>query len=309
MQCRRRFYKSHNLRRRCPQCGKMIVFNLYAYRDGRRHCSRKCMALSMSKHRMDDQYILSYVKSHVKINHKGCWVFTGSSGGAKPHPQIKIGGRYYPVAALVFKAVGKSKTAVPVKGSKVYCHKCGHNRCVNPDHTYIGMPQTPLYHHLNKPYIRRLIRKSIVVDPDTKCWWWTCARTNKGYGEIQVEHRHFMAHRLSIWAFKDKEEVLKSSKPVCHNCDNPACVNPSHLRLDTQRENVLDSIRRGRHGCSGKTCCKYGHPYNEKNTVIKKSTSGGITHKCRICEANRDHTVQRKIASRITYLQKYKVKK
>lgn len=305
MKCRCRFYKSRNVKQKCPQCGKLKVLSLYAYNAGRRHCSRKCMALSMSKHRMDDRYILNYVKAHVSINRGGCWIFTGPSGGKDRHPQMKVDGKCYPVSALVFKAVGKSKNANTIKGKRVYCHSCGEKCCVNPDHTYIGMPRTSRYHRMDKDYVRRLIKKMSIVDPKTKCWWWIGSRTNKGYSQIQIECRHFTGHRLSMWAFKNREDVLHNSKPVCHNCDNPACVNPSHLRVDTQRENILDTIRRGRNFATNKTHCRKGHPYNHKNTIIRKSTAtGGVLRTCRACAVERDKKVQREIASRISYLQK-----
>ncbi len=39
---------------------------------------------------------------------------------------------------------------------------------------------------------------------------------------------------------------------VMHTCDNPRCVNPDHLRLGTQRDNILDSIRKGRYNAFGR---------------------------------------------------------
>jgi len=75
------------------------------------------------------------------------------------------------------------------------------------------------------------------------CWKWT-AMTVGGYGRIRIDDRLVGAHQAS-WRlhFGPVEEGLV----VCHNCpggDNPTCVNPSHLYLGTQRQNMQDRSRK-----------------------------------------------------------------
>jgi hypothetical protein len=85
--------------------------------------------------------------------------------------------------------------------------------------------------------------------PTTGCWNWQREVGKKGYprynapwrlaGKTRVQHAHRLAYLL---AHGDFDEALH----VCHRCDNPRCVNPGHLFLGTNYDNVLDSCRKGR---------------------------------------------------------------
>lgn len=77
------------------------------------------------------------------------------------------------------------------------------------------------------------------------CWEWTANRNNKGYGMFSVSSYagKQLAHRLS---FKDANGPLERGALVLHNCDNPKCVNPAHLRIGTHKDNVADMDQRNR---------------------------------------------------------------
>lgn len=76
------------------------------------------------------------------------------------------------------------------------------------------------------------------------CWIWMGARHYRGYGHFQWTTKHTeRAHRASWMLF---EGEIPAGKIVCHDCDVPLCVKPSHLFLGTQYDNVQDQRRKGR---------------------------------------------------------------
>ena len=79
---------------------------------------------------------------------------------------------------------------------------------------------------------------------DSDCWLWTGAERRDGYGSLKINGRTYAAHRVSYLLAHGR---LPSGAVVLHACDRPLCVNPAHLTAGTQRQNVLDSIRKGRH--------------------------------------------------------------
>lgn len=79
--------------------------------------------------------------------------------------------------------------------------------------------------------------------PDA-CWPWTAA-TNGVYGRIKGHGRELIgAHRAALML---AGVHVPPGAPVLHECDNPRCCNPAHLRVGTAAENVADAIARGRH--------------------------------------------------------------
>lgn len=89
----------------------------------------------------------------------------------------------------------------------------------------------------------RLLR-SILINAKTDCWEWQRTKNRKGYGQIGIKSGKMVAtHRLSYQLHKGE---IPEGLLVCHKCDNPSCVNPEHLFLGTNSDNIKDSFRKGR---------------------------------------------------------------
>lgn len=89
--------------------------------------------------------------------------------------------------------------------------------------------------------LQEKLRANIVID-ERGCWIWQGCRTVKGYGRVWNGNKTDWAHRVSYSAFKGD----CFGRVVRHSCDNPPCINPAHLSLGTQADNIADATRRKR---------------------------------------------------------------
>lgn len=78
---------------------------------------------------------------------------------------------------------------------------------------------------------------------ETDCWEWRGGRDDRGYGQFRAPGKSWIASRAA-------HHIYNASIPdgmlVRHKCDNPPCVNPSHLEAGTTADNIEDKVSKGR---------------------------------------------------------------
>ena len=83
----------------------------------------------------------------------------------------------------------------------------------------------------------------VKVGASNECWPWLACLV-QGYGHVRYNGKIRKAHRLS---YEEHNGPIPDGLSVMHICDNPACVNPHHLRCGTVYENNLDRDNKKRH--------------------------------------------------------------
>lgn len=92
--------------------------------------------------------------------------------------------------------------------------------------------------------IRDKIEAYSMADPNSGCWLWIGYVNAGGYGVVSVPNKTpGLAHRAS---YEEYVGHIPEGMMALHRCDTPCCVNPKHLFLGTQTDNMVDMVNKGR---------------------------------------------------------------
>lgn len=132
-----------------------------------------------------------------------------------------------------------------------------------------------------RPAAERFAEK-VIVQP-SGCWHWTASHNAKGYAYFHPAHGALvLAHR---WAWEQKNGPVPEGLVLDHVvCDDPGCVNPDHLLPVTIAANTRRSPRTIASRNATKTHCPAGHAYDEANTIVRRTPTGGLRRDCRTCK-------------------------
>ena len=128
--------------------------------------------------------------------------------------------------------------------------------------------------HLTRSDLDRFFGKVRVTA--SGCWEWTAYRDANGYGRFNLSGGPDWAHRVAYRMFVS---LPPAGIELHHECHNPACVNPGHLRAVTAQE----------HGAKHRTThCIRGHEFNEANTYFRPDNGN---RQCRECKQIKNRAV------------------
>lgn len=118
-------------------------------------------------------------------------------------------------------------------------HSCENRICCNPNHVEFFKRSA---HETGLTFLEKLFGSHFVTHRG--CWiWMGSVRNRDGYGSIPLIDRQHFVHRV-MWEVSNALEA--ENLTICHDCDDPRCVNPAHLYAGTDQTNADDRARRNR---------------------------------------------------------------
>lgn len=127
------------------------------------------------------------------------------------------------------------------------------------------------------PKLKASVRDRLMAKIDkasSGCWNWTAGKDSYGYGQMKVGGKKRLCHRLS---FEEENGPIPDGQCVLHSCDNRACLNPDHLFLGTQPENIADMIAKGRDRKASQKGEAHGMAKLTEHEVIAIRSSRGFS--------------------------------
>lgn len=120
--------------------------------------------------------------------------------------------------------------------------------------------------------------KDYSVETLTGCHEWQKHVQPAGYGVIKIHRKSQQAHRAS---YAVNVGPIPDGMVVMHKCDNPRCVNPEHLAIGSNSDNVRDMINKGRSRVHGRFGSQNQRARLHESDIgtIKNRRAGGETYK------------------------------
>lgn len=136
----------------------------------------------------------------------------------------------------------------------------------------------------------QIVRSRVVVQ-SSGCWSWVGPRTSTGHGHQSFKQQKFLVHR---WVYELLIGNIEAGHKLHHFCENPPCINPSHVTPVTQRLHMLVSPNNPARANKLKTRCINGHELAGDNIRWFKKNGAPVRY-CKTC--NRE--AARRYAARI----------
>lgn len=193
----------------------------------------------------------------MPVTECGCWIWM-ASGNRDGFGTTRVNGQKttaHRASWMAFRG--------PIPSGLHVRHSCDIPLCVNPDHLSLGtradnmrdkklrgrhragwmwgttLTPSPARRVIS---VRERFERHIAPEPNSGCWLWSGAGDR--YGQFLINGKPRPAHRVSWQIYRG---VIPKAKMVLHRCDVGFCVNPEHLFLGDQSDNMRDRSAKGRH--------------------------------------------------------------
>lgn len=187
----------------------------------------------------------------------GCWLWMGGCNKGK-YGVIGVDGKTELVHRLSWRLHNGT-----IDGDVKVQQSCFVRNCVNPTHLYLSKKKVPAE-----------VRFWLRVVKTADCWLWTAHIAKDGYGRFKDAYKEIYPHRFSwivhFGAVPDGLDVL-------HKCDVRHCINPSHLFLGTDADNVADRVAKGRNGDTKGEKNSQAKMTSEKVIAMRLDRQTGLT--------------------------------
>lgn len=234
---------------------------------GNNSCVNPSHLIIIQKRSIREIDIKKRLSEGYEIIVNGCWIWKKSltpNGYPRISRTINRKTKYYRVHRIHYELY---KETIPE--NNFIRHSCNNILCVNPDHLFISQESWAPRISLSERFYA-----SYQINLSNNCWEWQKDIDRKGYGQI---HSYRENKRVTLFAHRVSYELHKGTIPekflICHSCDNRKCVNPDHLWIGTQSDNMQDMIKKGRYNYGTKNrLSKLNH---QQVLEIKNSRESG----------------------------------